>query len=204
VAAFAERTYGHEMRRFVLTAVLAARARTLTLWAIVAVLFAFAAPQASAYSLNAKGKTGGSIDYRGSCKYGVYGPRGVLRVGVESPTVRGANYKRGTRRETSYVRFRVEVTDAYRDYATLTSSGWSSWVRVRQNGSRTWSGLTFFNMDWRGSYGADLLVEWWNLSRTRRIGWRWHRNNSFNYYDHYGRGPYGPFSYCYRYNSPYN
>jgi len=172
------------------------------LWAVMAVLFALAAPQASAYRLSSGGKTGGSTDYRGSCKYGVFGPRGVLTVGVESPTVSGANTKRGTRREITSVRFRVEVTDAFRDHATLTSSGWSSRIRVRQNRSRTWSGLTFQQMDWRGSYGADILVEWWNS--TRRVGWRWHRNNSFNYYDHYGRGPYGPFSSCYRYNSPYN
>ncbi len=67
--------------------------------AIVALLFAFAAaPQASAYELNAKGKTGFSAVFRGSCKYGVFGPRGILTVGVTPPTVSGANTKRRTRR----------------------------------------------------------------------------------------------------------
>lgn len=177
--------------------------RTVWLAVSVAVMFALAAPpQASAYQLSAGGKTGSSAVLRGSCKYGVFGPRGILTVGVAPPTVRGANTKRRTRREGTYVRYRVEVTDATRDYATLTSSGWSSRILVRQNQSRTWSGTTFLEMDWRGSYGADILIEWWNSKR--RVGWRWHRLPAFYYYDHYNRGPYGPFAYCYRNNSPFN
>jgi len=100
------------------------------------------------------------------------------------------------------VRYRVEVTDAARDYATIKNSDWSSFIVVRQNQSRTWTGTASWNMDWRGSYGADVLIEWWNS--RRRVGWRWHRTPSFGYYDHYNRGPYGPFQYCFRYNSPYN
>ena len=171
--------------------------------AIVALLIALAAtPEASAYQLNAKGKTGSSTVLRGSCTYGVFGPRGILTVGVAPPIVSGANIKRWTRRERTYVRYRVEVTDASRGYATITSSGWSSKILVRQNQSRTWSGTTYLPMDWRGSYGADVLVEW--RSSRRRLGWRWHRVDAFNYHDQYGRGPFGPFGYCFRNNSPYN
>ena len=177
--------------------------RTVVLLAIVGVVLALAlATQASAYTLNADGKRGSSAVPTGSCTYGVFGPRGILTVGVAPPTVTGANTNRRTRRERTYVRYRVEVTDAARDYATITSSGWSSKIFVRQNQSRTWSGATYLEMDWRGSYGADVLVEWWNSKR--RIGWRWHRVTAFDYYDQYGRGPYGPFSYCFRNNSPYN
>ena len=171
--------------------------------AIVALLFAFAAaPQASAYQLNAKGKTGSSAVFRGSCKYGVFGPRGILTVGVAPPTVSGANTKRRTGRERTYVRYRVEITDASRGYATIASSSWSSKILVRQNQSRTWTGTTFFDMDWRGSYGADVLIEW--RSSRRRVGWRWHRITAFDYYDQYNRGPHGPFAYCVRNNSPFN
>lgn len=181
------------------------RARDGKVWlpAIVALSLAFtAAPQASAYQLSARGKTGFSAVLRGSCTYGVFGPRGILTVGVAPPTVSGANTKRGTRRERTHVRFRVEVTDASRGYATITSSSWSSKISVRQNRSRTWTGTTFLEMDWRGSYGADVLVEWWNS--RRRVGWRWHRIAAFDYYDHYNRGPHGPLAYCFRYNSPFN
>ena len=178
------------------------REKTVSLLAVAVSFALVAASQASAYQLSARGKTGSSATLRGSCTYGVFGPRGILTVGVAAPIVTGANTKRRTRRERTYVRYRVEVTDASRDYATITSSGWSSKILVRQNQSRTWSGTTFLEMDWRGSYGADVLVEWW--SSRRRLGWRWHRVAAFDYYDHYNRGPYGPFSYCFRNNSPYN
>ncbi len=177
--------------------------RSVLLPAIVAVLFALAvAPEASATELNARGKTGSSAVSRGSCKYGVFGPRGVLTVGIAPPAVSGANTKRRTRRERTYVRYLVEVTDASRGYATITSSGWSQLIGVRQNQSLTWTGTTFFEMDWRGSYGADVLIEW--RSSRRRLGWRWHRVTAFDFYDHYNRGPQGPFAYCHRSNSPYN
>ena len=177
--------------------------RRMWLPAVMALLWASAAvPPASAEQLNARGKTGSSSLVRGSCTYGVFGPRGVLTVGIAPPTVSGANTRRRTRRERTYVRYRAEVTDAARGYATLTSSSWSSKIRVRQNQSRTWTGTTFIQMDWRGSYGADVLVEWWNSKR--RVGWRWHRITAFDYYDHYNRGPFGPFTYCFRNNSPFN
>jgi hypothetical protein len=170
---------------------------------IVAVLFALvAAAPASAYQLNAKGKTGTSTVVRGTCKYGVFGPRGVLTVGVAPPIVSGANTKRRTRRERTYVRYFVEVTDASRGYTTLTRSGWSSKILVRQNRTRTWSGATLLPMDWQGSYGADVFIEW--RTSRRRVGWRWERVAAFDYYDQYNRGPHGPFSYCFRNNSPFN
>lgn len=174
--------------------------RRLVGWLLGAgpILLALAAvPQASADELTARGNTGSSTVYRGSCKYGVFGPRGILTVGAESPTVSGANTKKGTRRERTYVRHRVEVVDVARDYATLQSSGWSSYIPVRQNQSRTWPGKTYFNMDWTGAYDTDILIEW--HTRTRRVGWRWERVSAFNYFDQYNTGPYGPLSYCYRY-----
>jgi hypothetical protein len=176
--------------------------RSVWLPALVLLIAPAAAPQAYASQLSARGKTGASSVLRGSCTYGVFGPRGILTVGVAPPIVSGANTKRRTRRERTYVRYRVEVTDASRGYATLTSSSWSSKILVRQNGSRTWTGTTFLQMDWRGSYGADVLIEW--RTSRRRVGWRWHRLTAFSYYDHYNRGPFGPFTYCFRNNSPFN
>ena len=74
--------------------------RTVWLPAIVAGLLALAAaPQASAFQLNAEGKRGSSAVPTGSCTYGVFGPRGILTVGLAPPTVSGANTNRQTRRE---------------------------------------------------------------------------------------------------------
>jgi len=153
-------------------------------------------PDTSASVLNSKGRTGGSTVYRGSCAHRIFGPRGILRVAVPTPTVSGANTKRRTRREKTYVRFRVEVVDALSNYETLSSSDWSEWIRVAQNRERTWPGSTSFDMDWRGGYDVDVLIEWHNAKR--RVGWRWQRTSAFDYYDSYNRGPYGPFSYCYK------
>jgi hypothetical protein len=168
----------------------------------VAALLALAvAPQASAYQLNAGGKTGRSVAEKGTCKYGVFGPRGVLTVGVTSPAVTGANTRRRTRRERTYVRYRVDVTNASANYETLFSSGWSKWLRLRQSDAASMP-PAFFDMQWQGHYGADVLIEWWNS--RRRIGFRWHRLEEFLYVDHYNRGPWGPFTYCSRYNFPFN
>ena len=161
-----------------------------------AVLALATPPDAVAYQLSAKGKRGGSTVYEGTCAYRVFGPRGILRVVAETPTVSGANTRRGTRREKTYVRHRAEVVDALGGHTTLARSGWSDWIRVAQNRSRTWSGTWTFDMDWRGGYDTDILIEW-HTSR-RKVGWRWERVSSFNYYDQYNTGPYGPFSYCYK------
>jgi hypothetical protein len=162
-----------------------------------AVVLALATPpEAVGYQLNAKGKRGTSTVYEGTCAYRVFGPRGILRVVAETPSVTGANTRRGTRREKTWVRHKVEVVDVGSGHATLTSSGWSDWIRVAQNRSRTWPGRTEFDMDWRGAYDTDILIEWHNA--RRRVGWRWERVSRFNYYDQYNTGPYGPFSYCYK------
>ena len=175
---------------------------TRVLLAVVtaAVLALAAAPQASAYVLTSVGKTGRSSATSGTCKYGVFGPRGVLTVGVDQPTVTGANTRRRTRSERTWVRYRVDVTNAY-SFDTIMPSGWSGWFSVRQN---RWAYLpgSAFDMDWQGYYGADVLIEWWNS--TRRLGYRWHRLETFGYDDHYNRGPWGPFSNCNRWNFPFN
>jgi hypothetical protein len=169
---------------------------------IVAALLALAvAPQASAYTLTAAGKTGRSRANSATCKYGVYGTRGILTVGVYSPRVTGANTRRRTRRERTWVHYLVDVTDASRNHETVWRSGWSRWFRVRQS-RRASLGSSSFDMDWRGYYGADVLIEWWNS--RRRVGYRWHRLQRFFYTDHYNRGPWGPFPNCNRYNFPFN
>jgi hypothetical protein len=169
---------------------------------IAAALLVFAAaPQASAFQLNANGKTGGSAAEKGTCKYGVFGTRGILKVGVVSPAVTGANTRRRTRRERTYVRYRVDVTNAAANHDTILSSGWTKWLSVRQSDVISLP-PSYFDMDWRGSYGADVLIEWWNA--RRKIGFRWHRLEEFLYTDHYNRGPWGPFGYCHRDNFPFN
>jgi hypothetical protein len=166
----------------------------------LALALAVAAP-ASAYDLIDRGKTGRSAAKVGSCKYGVYGPNGILTVGIDSPVVTGANTRRRTRRERTWVRYRVDVTNAGGSYETLMESGYSDFFRVRQNKRYSLPGSTF-NMDWRSYYGADVLIEWWNS--TRRIGYRWHRLEQFLYFDNYNRGPWGPFPNCSRWNFPYS
>ena len=153
------------------------------------------APPESADVLGGAGKRGKATIWRGTCKYGFFSPQGVLQVGVLAPSVSGANTRRGTRRERTYVRFRVWVTNAFNG-ATVTTSGWSDFVRVRQSGRRSWPAPTVFTMRWEGNYGTDIRVEWWNSKR--RIGWRAYRTRTFGYWDQYSRGPFGPLSSCYK------
>lgn len=168
----------------------------------IASLLAIAvAPQASAYQLNARGLTGRSVAEKGTCRYGVFGPNGVLTVGVSPPAVTGANTRRYTRRERTYVRSRVDVTNAAGSYETVLSSGWSKWLYLRESQAASLP-PTFFDMNWQGYYGADVLIEWW--TSKRRVGFRWHRLEEFLYTDNYNRGPWGPFPSCYRYVFPYN
>jgi hypothetical protein len=145
--------------------------------------------------LGGAGKRGKATIWQGTCKYSFFSPQGVLQVGAPAPHVSGANTRRGTRRERTYVRFRVWVTNAFNG-ATLTSSGWSEFLRVRQSGTRTWPSPTVFTMVWEGNYGTDIRIEWWNSKR--RIGWRAYRTQSFQYWDQYNRGPFGPLSSCYK------
>jgi hypothetical protein len=168
---------------------------------VASVLALAAAPQASAYELTAVGKTGWSAAEKGTCKYGVFGPRGVLKVGVSAPVVTGANTRRRTRRERTIVRYRVDVTNASANNETVWSSGWSASFYVRQS---EWLSLppAFFDMNWQGYYGADVLIEWW--TSRRKVGYRWHRLEEFLYTDNYNRGPWGPFPSCYRYVFPYS
>ncbi len=165
---------------------------------IVALLtLAVAAPAARASSvIGSGGKLGASLVGQGTCKYGVFGPNGVLTVGVPSPAVSGADTRRRTRRERTWVRFRVSVTDAFQGSAPIQTSGWSAWRHVRQSGSAGWPAPTFFDLDWRGNYGADLEVEWW--SSKRMVGWRTHRLTTFGFYDQYDAGPFGPIASCYK------
>jgi len=166
----------------------------------VAVLLALALP-ASALAQGGGGvtnKRGKATIWQGKCKYGVFGPRGVLQVGVPAPRVSGANTRRRTRRERTYVRYRVYVTNAFSG-ATLATSSWSAFIRVRQSGTGTWSGPTTFDMEWRGNYGADIRIEWWNSKRM--VGWGAYRTAAFQFYDQYNVGPFGPISSCYKYTN---
>jgi hypothetical protein len=148
--------------------------------------------------IGAGGKQGAATTSQGTCKYRVFGPRGVLQVGVPAPAVSGANTRRGTRRERTYVRYRVDVTDAW-NFSALATSSWSDYIRVRQSQTSSWSGPTSFDMEWRGNYGADIRIEWWNSKR--RIGWRAYRTGAFGFYDQYNVGPFGPISSCYKYTA---
>jgi hypothetical protein len=164
---------------------------------VLTIALAAAAPASAHVVLGGSGLRGASIVGQGTCKYGVFGPRGVLQVGIPSPAVSGANTRRGTRRERSYVRYRVFLTDASNNFATLQTSGWSGWLRLRQSTASGWSTPTFFDMDWRGNYGADVRIEWW--SSRRMIGWRAHRLTSFGFYNQYDVGPMGPLASCFKY-----
>jgi len=158
-----------------------------------------AAPAAPVDVLGASGKRGAAIVHQARCKYGVFGPRGVLQVGARPPVVRGANTRRRTRRERTSVRYRVYITNVFAGNTTLVASEWSGFIRVRQSQRRTWPGFTSFDMEWRGNYGVDIRIEWWNSKRM--IGWRAYRINSFQFYDQYNAGPFGPISSCYKYTN---
>ena len=167
----------------------------------VAVLLALAAaPPASAdHVIGTGGKRGVATTWQGTCKYRMFPSRGVLQVGVPAPDVSGANTRRGTRSERTYVRYRVYLTDAF-SFATLATSSWSGYIRVRQSQMRSWSGPpTVFDMEWRGNYGADIRIEWSNSKRT--VGWRAYRTQAFAFYDQYNAGPFGPISSCYKYTA---
>jgi hypothetical protein len=91
---------------------------------------------------------------------------GLLVVGVPAPTVSGANTRRRTRREKTYVRYRVNATDAFNDFAILATSSWSDYIRLRQSQTGSWTGEpTTFELDWRGHYAADIRIEWRNSKR---------------------------------------
>jgi hypothetical protein len=173
--------------------------------AATAVLLALAAaPVASAQQvtvIGGAGKRGEAALWQGTCKYRIFVRTGLLMVGIPAPTVTGANTRRRTRRERTSVRYRVEVTDAFNNFASLSTSSWSGFIRVRQSERLTWTGETTFEMDWRGNYGANILIEWWKSKRT--IGWRVYRLSAFQYFDQYNVGPFGPLSSCYKYHDYY-
>jgi hypothetical protein len=179
-------------------AVIGPRVRRLLLASLLSTAFLALAvpPLASAEVLTTRGKHGASSTSRGGdCWYRNTGLRGYLVTRVWPPTVTGANLRR-RHKDRTWVHYRAELVDAADGHRTLASTGYSSWLRVREGRRRTWSGLTSLDADWRGSYRIDVLVEWWN--RTRRVGYRWHRVKAYNYYDEYNVGPFGPFSSCYR------
>ncbi len=170
--------------------------------AVVLVLLAAAGAQPAFAHLvsGGAGYRGASQIGQATCKHGIFGPRGVLQVIVPPPVVTGANTRARTRSERTWVRYRVWLTDAWANFATLGTSSWSSYVRVRQSGTATWTGPTVFDMDWRGNYGADVRIEWWNAKR--RIGWRSYRLTEFGYINQYNVGPTGPIGTCYKPNEP--
>ena len=84
-------------------------------------------------------------------------------------------------------------------FATLATSSWSDYIRVRQSQMRSWPGTTVFDMDWRGNYGADIRIEWSNSKRV--VGWRAYRTKAFGFFDQYNAGPFGPISSCYKYTA---
>jgi len=166
---------------------------------LVAIAAAPPAPALADHVIGTAGKTGVATTRQGTCHYLMFPSRGVLRVGIPAPRVSGANTRRRTRRELTYVRYRVYVTSAFTG-DTLAASNWSGYIRVRQWQMRTWSGLpTTFDMGWSGNYGADIRIEWWNS--TRRVGWRAYRTKAFTFYDQYNVGPLGPISSCYKYTA---
>jgi hypothetical protein len=149
-----------------------------------------AAPAADAHSVLAeRGWTGASyIPDRGVCKFRV---GGVLQVGTNPPTVTGPNLRR---RRRDLTRARYAVWFMRGNGEVLDASNWSGWIRVSDRGWSTWNGFTAFNGDWRNNYLLDFRIEWWK--RGRRKGWRAYRMETYNYWDQYNIGPYGPFSSC--------
>lgn len=139
------------------------------------------------------GSRGYSAVSTNTCAYRVVVARGILRIGVRGPTVSGANPRPRRRNERTYVRFKIYVTDRAAGDATLIESGWSDWLTLREWETAAW-GPTYYDMDWRGNYGVDVRIEWWNARRL--LGWRAQRVTAFHYFDQYGVGPIGPLAWC--------
>jgi hypothetical protein len=171
-------------------------ARAWTLGVLVALLCSVPAA-AQADVLAAKGKRGRSAVPTGHCKYGNTGLRGFLTTSVRPPVVTGANLRRRRRNDRTSVRYAVYLVDATNGHRTLEVSNWSGWLRVREATRATWSGTTSFTYDWSGNYRVDLRVEWWKAGR--RVGWRAHRVTSYQFFDQYNAGPYGPISSCHHF-----
>ncbi len=162
--------------------------------AALACLALASAAHASSVVTGGAGKRGASLASGGTCAYRIFGTRGVLQLGVTQPIVSGPDRRRRRARERSFARYRVYVTDVANGYATVATSEWSDWLTVREGDGSWWSSPTIFELDWRGNYGADVLVEWW--TSRRMIGWRTHRVTAFQYFDQFDTGPYGPMSSC--------
>jgi hypothetical protein len=166
------------------------------LLAVTAVVLVASLAPASAHGgiVGQGGKRGKSTIYRGDCKYGNNGLRGFLTTSAPSPSVTGANLRR-RRKDYTYVRFAVWLRDASGG-GVLQASSWSSWIRVSdRSGLRTWRGGTEFPPhDWRGNYRLEIGIEWW--TSRRRVGWRNAVLTSYNFYDQYNVGPFGPLASC--------
>jgi hypothetical protein len=166
--------------------------------AAVLLVLAAAPPASADHVVGTSGKTGVATTYQGSCRYLMFPSRGILRVGVPAPSVSGANTRRRTRRESTYVRYRVHLTEAY-SRGLLATSSWSDFTRIRQSQMRSWSGPeTILDGEWSSIYGADVHIEWWNSKR--RVGWRTYRTQAFQFFDQYNTGPFGPITHCYKIN----
>lgn len=134
----------------------------------------------------------------GSCKYMRTNVNGWMRTATSPPVVTGANPTYGAGNDWSWVRYRAFLVRLDTG-ATVTSTGWSGWLSVRDDQSATWSGTTLLDgTDWRGNYVVDYRIEWWNS--TRILGWQAHRLTPYVYYDGISSGSYGPISSCYKYH----
>jgi hypothetical protein len=151
---------------------------------------------AQAGVIGGQGWRGASSVFDGRCKYGNTGLRGFLEIAIPPPSVTGANVRRRQRGERSLARYAVWLLDANTG-TTLLVSNWSAWIRVREGTTGTWTGNTAFTADWRGNYRLELRIEWWRSNR--RIGWRAHSVDRYQFFDQYNTGPYGPIGTCHHF-----
>jgi hypothetical protein len=163
--------------------------RAVVVAALTAMLLLPPAP-AQAYSLGGWGKRGASSTGPATCKFGVFGTYSLLTLSAYPPRVTGARARRGR----EFVRYRAYLVNTSENVVNRT--GWSGWIRVRDNRWRTWSGITQLSGDWRGNYYLDYRIEWW--SPSRRIGLRDLRIYPYYYYSEHNEGPMGPFTSCLR------
>ena len=79
--------------------------------------------------------------------------------------------------------------------ATITSSGYSAWVRATDVTPATWNGGTTFSLNGDGNYRIETRVEWWNSSA--QTAWIADRTTRYRLIDSYqrDRGVFGSCSY---------
>ena len=170
------------------------RGRLLLAGVVAAAAMFVGAAGASATPVSTTGLAGPSTVAQGSCKYVRTNLSGSLRSVTAPPSVWARNSVAGVGNDAQRVRymaFAIEVGTS----RVLTNTGWSGTTWAWDNKAASWTGSTTFNMDWRVNFQVGYLIQWLN-SAGAVVGSTLQVVDSYQYYDGFNVGPYGPFFSC--------